>query len=118
MDILWIENHTEFARLAIRQFLAGHTVTVVPSLAATHAVLAVSRFDVLLVDFDLDDGKGTDLVRSLQDSPRRLPIVATSAHEEGNRALLAEGADAVCSKLAFAEIRHVIQRVIEEARAE
>jgi len=117
LKILWVENHAEFARLAARQFLRGHTVTVVPSLAAARAVLTVSRFDVLLVDFDLDDGKGTDLVRSLQEQPQRPPIVATSSHEEGNRALLEAGADAACSKLAFVEIRNVIKRVIEEGRA-
>jgi CheY-like chemotaxis protein len=118
LKILWVENHAEFARLATRQFLRGHTLTVVPSLAAARAVLAVSCFDVLLVDFDLDDGKGTELVRSLQESLRRVPIVATSSHEEGNRALLEAGADAACSKLAFVEIRNVIKRVIEEGRAD
>ncbi len=110
MEILWVENHGKFAEYAIRQFLAGHTVTVVPSLAAARAVLVDVPFDMVLIDYDLDDGKGVELVRSLREQSARRPIIATSSHEEGNGEMLAAGADAVCGKLEFARIADVIAR--------
>jgi CheY-like chemotaxis protein len=111
MDILWVENHAHFARLAARQFLAGHAVTVVPSLAAARAALARRAFSVVLVDFDLDDGKGDELVRELRSLPARPWVVATSSHEAGNRALVEAGADAVCGKMEFGRIAEVLGRL-------
>jgi DNA-binding response OmpR family regulator len=108
MELLWVENHPQFARFA-RPFLAGYSVTVVPSLAAARAALGKTRFDVVLVDFDLDDGKGAELVRELVASVGRPLIVATSSHADGNTALLHAGADAVCGKLEFARIPGLLQ---------
>src|SRR5262245_9852078 len=99
MRLLWVENHSGFARVAARQFLAGHAVTVVPSLAEARAALAGGSFEVVLIDYDLDDGKGEDLVRELRFAPGRPWVVAASSHEAGNRALVEAGADAVCGKL-------------------
>lgn len=110
MKILWVENHAKFAQYTIRQFLNGYAVTVVPSLADARSVLAVASFDMVFVDFDLDDGKGVELVQALSLQPERPPIIAASAHEEGNSALLAAGADAVCGKLEFSRIAEVIAK--------
>jgi DNA-binding response OmpR family regulator len=107
MNLLWVENHPSFTRFA-RSFLAGYDVTVVPSLAAAREALTHAEFGVVLVDFDLDDGKGTELVGELAAAPRRPFVVAVSAHADGNAALLAAGADAVCGKLEFARIANVL----------
>ncbi len=66
----------------------------------------------MLLDYDLDDGKGTSLVAFLQQLPTVPAVVATSAHEDGNRLLLAAGADATCPKGRFAEISAVLARVV------
>lgn len=112
MRLLWVENHAVFARMAGRQFLAAHELTVVPSLASARSALAAGRFDVVLVDYDLDDGKGPELVESLRASPGRPAIIATSAHAAGNEALVAAGADAACPKLGFADIGAILARVV------
>ncbi len=109
MNILWVENHASFARLAVRQFLAAHTVTVVASLSAARAALANEAFETVIVDFDLDDGKGTEIVTALKQAARRPLIVAASSHAEGNRALVAAGADVICAKMEFSRIAEVIQ---------
>jgi DNA-binding response OmpR family regulator len=109
--LLWVENHAVFAHMAGRQFLAVHMLTVVPSLAAAHSALATDTFDAVLLDFDLDDGKGAELVAVVRAMPTRLPVVAVSSHDEGNAALLAAGADAVCRKTNFANIGNVLARV-------
>ncbi|HJZ92958.1 MAG TPA: response regulator [Gemmataceae bacterium] len=109
MRILWVENHPLFARYAGREFLRDHTVVVVASLAAARAAVAVESFDVLLIDYDLDDGKGDVLVREARQLQRRTAIVATSAHEAGNDALVGAGADAACGKLEFGRIGDVLK---------
>jgi DNA-binding NarL/FixJ family response regulator len=67
--------------------------------------LAEQPFDVVLLDYDLDDGKGTDLIEWIKQQSPRPAVVAVSAHQYGNDALLAAGADAVCSKGRFSERR-------------
>jgi CheY-like chemotaxis protein len=112
VNILWVKNHSQFARLAARRFLVGHSVTGVPSLAAARAALTGGTFEVVLIDFDLDDGKGPELIPWVKQNPRPPVIVATSAHEAGNRALVDAGADAICGKLEFAEIEGVLRRLV------
>lgn len=118
MRLLWVENHADFARLAGRQFLAAHELTVVPSLAAARAALAAGRYDVVLLDYDLDDGKGVALVEVVRGLPDRPAVVATSAHADGNAALLAAGADAACPKTRFADIGALLAAVVGGRPAE
>ena len=61
-----------------------------------------------MLDYDLDDGKGTELVHEIVNGPSGLPLIATSSHLAGNQALLNAGANAVCSKMDFANIEQVI----------
>lgn len=112
MRILFVDNHPEFPELAILSFLSNHEVVIVPTIVAARATLQATRFDVGLVDYDLDDGKGVELVDWLRSSGHRLPLIAVSARLEGNEALLAAGADRVCAKLDFAQIQRVIDEVL------
>ncbi|APR78871.1 Hypothetical protein A7982_04218 [Minicystis rosea] len=72
--------------------------------------VATGQFDAALVDYDLDDGKGDQLIRSIRVAGFNAPIVAVSARDEGNLAMTDAGADAVCPKQSFARIEHAIQR--------
>lgn len=116
MRLLWVENHAVFARMAGRQFLAAHDLTVVPSLAAAKAALDAREFDAVLVDYDLDDGKGAALLEFVRRLPVRLAVVAASSHDDGNAALMAAGADAACPKTRFADIESVLESVVREQR--
>jgi DNA-binding response OmpR family regulator len=110
MRLLMVENHAAFADVVRRQFLGGHDVTLVPSLAEARERLRAAPFDALLVDFDLDDGKGDALVRELRGAGAAVHVIAISSHEAGNAALLAAGADACCPKLSFARIAELLER--------
>jgi DNA-binding response OmpR family regulator len=112
VNILWVENHKSFVQQATKHFLTAHTVTVVPSLAAARAALAGDAFDVVLVDYDLDDGKGDELVRELRQRTDGPHVIAVSSHEEGNRLLVEAGAHAVCGKMQFSRIAEVLARVM------
>jgi DNA-binding response OmpR family regulator len=106
---LLVENHATFAEIVTRQFLGGHDVRVVPSLAAARSELLAGAFDAVLVDYDLDDGKGDVLVRELIAERFAGRIVGISSHLDGNQALLAAGAHASCPKTKFGEISAVLE---------
>lgn len=109
LKILYVENQARFSSMAVRHFLTEHTVTVVPSLAgAQEALSGGGPFDIVLVDYDLDDGKGTELVRELNNRADKPIVIAVSSHDERNAALLRAGADGVCAKRNFAQLRAII----------
>lgn len=114
MKILYLENHATFAQQVIQQFLRSHRVTVVPSLAEARSALAADTFDLVLSDYDLNDGKGETFVRECRIAHPGLTVIAVSSHEAGNAALVAAGASAVCSKMEFDRIEHVIRGLIHE----
>jgi DNA-binding response OmpR family regulator len=111
MKVLFVENHAELAAVTVTAFLAVHEVEVVATLVGARAALARGNFDVALVDYDLDDGKGDVLVRWMRERGHSLPIVAVSARTEGNEALVAAGADRVCGKLEMSRIASVIDEL-------
>jgi DNA-binding response OmpR family regulator len=111
MKILYVENHAIFAQQVTNLFLSNHQVTVVPSLVEARDALTKEHYDLLLVDYDLDDGKGVELVKEVRSRASAMLIIGASSHEMGNRALLDAGANAVCSKMEFHHIAEVIQRV-------
>ena len=113
MNILYVENHAIFAADVVRQFLSQHMVTVVPNLAAAREALATGDFQVTLVDYDLDDGKGDELVRELHAKGSHTVVIGVSSHEEGNAALIRAGASAICSKMQFNRIQSVIDSVAD-----
>ena len=109
MKILYVENHARFARIVVASFLSAHDVEVQPSVATALEALASRSYDAVLVDYDLDDGKGDAVVRAAMQLTPRPRIVAVSAHDAGNAALLAAGAHASCPKLKFAEVERALQ---------
>lgn len=117
MRILYLENHADFARNVTRVFLAGHEVSVLPSLAEARRALTEQEFDLVLSDYDVDDGKRDVLVRECRAAFPRMPIIAASSHDAGNEALMRAGATTVCDKMCFAGIREVIFKVMQDSAA-
>jgi len=112
MKILYVENHAVFADNVTRQFLSEHAVTVVPGIAAAEQAGATGAFDVILVDYDLDDGKGDTLIRDIRAAGGGVPIVGVSSHDEGNAALRRAGASAICPKMQFDRIQAAIENAV------
>lgn len=108
MKILYVENNARFAAIACSCFLTEHEVTVVPRLAQARQALARETVDLVLLDQDLDDGKGAELAAELNGLPNRPLILAASSHTAGNNALLRAGADGVCAKPDFARVGRAI----------
>ena len=70
--------------------------------------LTSAQYDLVLSDYDLDDGKGDEFVRECHAANPALPVIAVSAHDAGNQVLLKAGATAVCSKMTFERIQEII----------
>jgi CheY-like chemotaxis protein len=72
--------------------LSGHAnVIAVGSVFEALDLFRSQQFEVVLVDFDLDDGKDDVFVRRVREMDRSFPIVAISAHADGNDALVRAG---------------------------
>ncbi|MBL4636802.1 MAG: hypothetical protein JKY56_23325, partial [Kofleriaceae bacterium] len=108
LKILLVENHAVFADMVIQEFLGRHQVILVATIYEAKRALRETLFDVLLIDYDLDDGKGVEVVLEATRLVTRLTIIAISAHSAGNEALREAGAFAVCRKSQFHRITEVI----------
>jgi DNA-binding response OmpR family regulator len=114
VKILFVENHAVFAKTVISEFLAAHEVTVVPSLSQGRRSISTNKYDLILLDYDLDDGKGSELAVEIRISNPKLPVIGVSSHQQGNEALLKAGANAICSKMDFDRIEGIIDEVTKQ----
>ena len=114
MKILFVENHAVFAQTVTAKFLCDHQVEIVSSISGAWTAIVANRFDVVLVDYDLDDGKGDQLVRGIRGQNLPVRIVGVSSHDDGNAAIRQAGADEICSKTNFADIGSVLRRLVPE----
>jgi DNA-binding NtrC family response regulator len=112
MKILYVENHLVFATQVASRFLSTHAETIVPSLSEARRILSVEKFGLVLVDYDLDDGKGAELVSEIQKLFPTLPTIGVSSHQEGNQAKLKEGTKAICAKMDMDRIETIIEHII------
>lgn len=117
MKLLFVDNHADFTATVIECFLRDDEVVVVPTIAAAKERFQASQFDVVFVDYDLDDGKGDELVRWLRARDANAKIIAVSAREIGNEALVAAGANTQCPKPSFARIHTVLKELVFAAPA-
>ncbi|MBK9973165.1 MAG: response regulator [Planctomycetes bacterium] len=109
MRILFVENHEVFSALVARKFLGEHEVRIVATLREARASLAESEFDLVLLDDQLDDGRGEELALELRAQGTHPTIIGVSAYEDLNAALVRAGADAACGKLQFSQIEALIR---------
>ena len=59
----------------------GRTVTLAGSLREGRAVLAGERFDLLILDSNLPDGSGLELLRQLRTAGDRTPVILLTAND-------------------------------------
>ena len=59
--ILLVENHRIFAEIVVNEFMSDYEVMRVSTIKEASVKLLHEKFDRVLVDYDLDDGKGIDL---------------------------------------------------------
>ncbi len=79
MRLLYVEDHPRFSAIVITEFLSAHEVTVAGTLAEARALLARAAFDVVLLDYDLPDGKGGELLTEIRRQQLAMRVIAPPA---------------------------------------
>jgi two-component system catabolic regulation response regulator CreB len=89
-DILVVEDDPSVGRAIERSLVAvGHRPRLVASVAEAEEALRTDSADILILDIDLPDGSGWDILRDLRSQGRMVPVVVISALAP-NRRLLSE----------------------------
>jgi len=82
--ILHVED-TKSQQLYIGAILAGIAdMTWAGTLKEARSLIKDSRFDLVLIDFTLPDGSGSDLINELAAQDPPIPVIVFSAHELTN----------------------------------
>lgn len=79
--ILHVEDDFDLQNYIVAIFSDIADITAVQTLKAARTLLRDNLFDLLLVDFTLPDGSGSELIIELSASHSSMPIVVFSAHE-------------------------------------
>ena len=90
MKILLVEDDSddaEFLRLSLGQRDDSVSVTHAKLLSEAVAALDSDRFDVVLLDLNLPDGRGAECVSKIQQAENLLPIVVLSGHGDEDYAV-------------------------------
>ncbi|MEM7016707.1 MAG: response regulator transcription factor [Pseudomonadota bacterium] len=99
--ILLVEDDEQLAKI-VRNYLKtkGFEVDVAHCVRDMWRVLTADPIDVLILDLELPDGKGMELISELRARDRNMPIIVASAHEreEIKTSALQKGADDFMSK--------------------
>jgi two-component system OmpR family response regulator len=83
LRVLLVEDHHAIGS-AIRDHISGygHRVDWAMSLANAREYLAVSGYDLLLLDLGLPDGRGIELLKEVRDSGSDMAIIITTAQDQ------------------------------------
>ncbi|NLC71476.1 MAG: PAS domain S-box protein [Desulfuromonadaceae bacterium] len=122
MDILLVEDeyaHVELIQRAFEDHGAAFRLTIASCLRDADRQLEEKKFDLVLVDFLLPDGKGTDLLRNV-DRVSTCPFILMTSHGDEKLAVEALKAGAldyvVKSSETFSSLPKVAERGLREWR--
>ena len=83
MKILLVEDDSEdaeFLRVSLAQHNQSVSLTRASLLSDAVTALENERFDVVLLDLNLPDGRGTECVERIREAEALMPIVVLSGH--------------------------------------
>jgi diguanylate cyclase (GGDEF)-like protein len=90
MKILLVEDDSDdadFLRLSLAQHNGSVSVTRTSSIADAVTALDGDRYDVVLLDLNLPDGRGAECVARIQEAESLVPIVVLSGHGDEDYAV-------------------------------
>ena len=82
MRLLAVEDEQELSQL-VKANLGRHgfAVDLAATLADARACLRTTAYDVILLDLQLPDGDGLDLLRAVRDTGQSIPVIALTARD-------------------------------------
>jgi len=105
--------------LADRVRFWEHTVDDAPDLATARATLARRGYDVVLLDLQLPDGSGLDLLKEIRAGEAPVDVVMLTAHgsiESAVAAIRGGAADFLGKPTDFELLRAALERILERRR--
>lgn len=80
MRLLLVEDTADVADAIVQSFLRrGDAVDCVGTVEAAHDALAVNQYEVLILDINLPDGEGTEILRTLRRQRKPTPVLMLTA---------------------------------------
>ena len=83
--VLLVEDNADdadFLRMSLRKYSDSEDITHKSLIADAVAVLENERFDVVLLDLNLPDGRGAECVEKIHKADALVPIVVLSGHDD------------------------------------
>ncbi|MBS7525584.1 response regulator transcription factor [Fusibacter paucivorans] len=96
----------------------GYEVVVAQTIAEAAKILAVQRFDLLLLDVTLPDGTGFELCKDVRDRGNRVPIIFLTASDQELsviRGLDSGGDDYITKPFKIGELQSRIRALLRRA---
>lgn len=118
--ILLVEDedaHAEAVRRSFRSFEGSVTLAVAPTVREARVSLGRSKPDLIIADWILPDGRGTDLLAT-EEGEEPVPLIVLTSR--GSEALAVEALKGgavdylVKSPESFSDMPHIVQRVLRE----
>ncbi len=110
--ILHVEDDADLANL-VRVLLGGRAeLTVAPTIEAARHALAAGRFDLVLLDLSLPDGRGEELLSEVGATP----VVIFTGQEADEALLKRVNAVLVKSRVSDAQLRNAITQLLDSRR--
>ena len=83
MKVLIIEDSEEFSKSLLDFFnYDGHSTDLAPNLSSAYDYVAVSKFDIILLDIMLPDGDGRDFLKRIRKQNITIPVIVMTARSE------------------------------------
>lgn len=83
MKVLIIEDSEEFSKSLLDFFnYDGHSTDLAPNLSSAYDYVAVSKFDIILLDIMLPDGDGRDFLKKIRKQNITIPVIVMTARSE------------------------------------
>lgn len=126
MRFLVVEDETDLALAVVAHLhAAGHAVDHAPTLDEAQAAVRVTPYDLVLLDLQLPDGDGLDLLRGLRSRGNPTPVLVVTARDRITQRIagLDAGADDYMLKPydldeMLARIAAILRRVDDDRRPE
>ena len=80
-NILHVEDNEDFLEFVQTTFSDFANIDQATTLQSARDALANKKYDLIILDFTLPDGSGSELVAELEANDPNLPIVVFSSHE-------------------------------------
>lgn len=96
MRLLLVEDETDLGEAVLERARdEGHVADRVASLEEARAALAIVDYDVVLLDLNLPDGSGRQLLREMRAFSQNIGVLVTTAEDQISQRIagLSEGAD-------------------------